>query len=610
MRNLSCGVLGVALALALASPALANAPSAGETKNTPEPVTAPTDATLPGPAPQNAAEEALGAEVRRRLAAPTPRLSEEDKRDRLALAAFLESRRDEPLWVPMTGLNTKATSAIGALKRAQDWGLDAADFVVPEIAAATESGPELPRDQLAEAEMRLSLALLRYARYARGGRITDPARQLSSYLDRLPQLREPKTVLEEIAAAPEPDAYLKGLHPKHAQFEKLRQKYLELLSAAASAPAVIKIPPGPQLKPGQKHPSVALLRKRLEVPSPAANADGTPADDSLYDETLAAAVRKFQEEKGIRPDGIVGAGTRATLNDNDPPSPAGILANMEEWRWMPDDLGDMYVWVNIPEFLIRVVKGGEVIHEERVITGLTDKQTPVFSDEMELVTFHPRWTVPDSIKVHELYPSLARGGNSFTRQNLRMSYNGRPVDPYEIDWSTADIRRFDVYQPSGGGNVLGVVKFSFPNKHAVYMHDTPTKGLFNETRRAFSHGCMRVRNPARLAEIVLAADKGWEAAKVAELIDAPADENEITLDRKIPVHITYFTAWVGPDGKLETADDVYGHEQRIRLALAGRFADIVRGPDHLAPVTYGAARYAASKNTSLEIFFNNLFGGF
>ncbi len=223
----------------------------------------------------------------------------------------------------------------------------------------------------------------------------DPAKQLTSYLDRLPQVRDPKTVLEELAGSSEPDAVLRGLHPKHPQFEKLRQKYLELEKGAVAAAEIVRVPAGPALTPGQKHASVALLRQRL-LPDATA-----PADETLYDEALAAAVKVFQQKAGLRPDGIVGAGTRAALNDVEVPTSSTFRANMEQWRWMPDDLGALYIWVNIPEFTLRVVKDGKVIHEERVITGLPDKQTPVFSDEMELVTVHPRWNVPNSIKVRD-----------------------------------------------------------------------------------------------------------------------------------------------------------------------------------------------------------------
>ncbi len=369
---------------------------------------------------------------------------------------------------------------------------------------------------LADAEIATSLSALKYARYARGGRIIDPATQLSSYLDRKPQLLEPKTVLDQLAAAGEPDSYLRGLNPKQPEFEKLRQKYLEMRTAAAAAPPVT-LPPGKVLVPGRADPQVALLRERLKVALPTATAD-KPADPNFYDDTLKAAVMAFQTESGTRADGVVGNATRGLLNDVEVLSPAKLLANMEEWRWMPEDRGDLYVTVNIPEFTLRIVKNGAVIHTERVITGLPSKQTPVFSETMKSIAFQPRWNVPNSIKVMELYPSLARGGTNFRRQGLRLSKNGRDVDPESVDWAYTDIRNYDVYQPPGASNVLGELKFNFPNKHTVYMHDTNARSLFEEVSRPFSHGCMRVRDPRRMAEILLDEDKGWDAAKIADLI--------------------------------------------------------------------------------------------
>jgi len=569
-----------------------------------EPLPAAAPPMTPVPVPQ----DPIGIALQQKLSSAAKVRSNDDAaQDRAVLAAFYATRIYAPLWISKTGLTDKATAAIAELGRAGDWGLDTRDFAIPTIAAPAGGG-EPAADALAEAELTLSLSALKYARYARGGRIIDPATQLSSYLDRKPQLVDAKEVLEKLTASSEPDAYLRGLNPKNPQFEKLRQKYLEMRKAAA-ATALVQLPNGPQLKPGTRDPQVVILRKRLKVDLPVAT--DKPADETFYDDALKAAVMAFQTENGTRPDGIVGNATRAALNDVEVLSPQKILANMEEMRWMPEDLGDLYVWVNIPEFTLRIVKNGEVIHTERVITGLPDKQTPVFSETMKTVIFQPRWNVPDSIKVLELWPSLARGGTYFRRQGLRLSQNGREIDPESVDWSYSDIRKFDIYQPSGGGNVLGEVKFAFPNKHTVYMHDTPTKNLFEEASRPFSHGCMRVRNPRRMAEILLAEDKGWDAAKIADLIANGPGNNEVQIDRKIGVHITYFTAWVDDKGEVQIARDVYGHEKRITQALEGRWGQIAKGPNHLAPVrTPESVSYASGGGIkSINDFFTNVLGG-
>jgi murein L,D-transpeptidase YcbB/YkuD len=584
--------------------------------------------------PADFKEPTVGAAIRERLLADAAGAKEEEAADWQALIAFYEGHADEPLFIGRSGYTTKAQALNAEFAKADDWGLDPNDFTVIDFGPDADSRSELTQSQKVEGELAFALTVLKYARYARGGRITEPNKQLSSYLDRTPQYVDPKALLDDLAAASDSAEVLRGTHPKHAQFEKLRQKYLELKRSADAAKEIVRIPArGAKLVPGQSHPDVALVRKRLGVPVPAGQ-DGAEPDENFYDDDLAAAVAKFQDEKGEKPDAIVGRRTRTAFNDIEVPSPQRLLANMEMWRWMPDDLGDFHVWVNIPEFLVRVVKNGEIIHEERIITGTTSNQTPVFSDAIQTIYFNPRWHVPQSIKVNELYPSLARGGSSFQRQGLRLMRNGRYIDPRSVDWSRADIRNFDVYQPSGPGNALGIVKFTFPNKHAVYLHDTPTKNLFNAESRTFSHGCMRVRDPMRLAEVLLEQDKGWSPDEVHITQKSDPDEVPITLDKRIPVHITYLTAVVGEDGSERVMKDIYGHEQRVKLALEGQFDKIAKGRDHLAPVKFQRVQYAYSpddwgfffgggqnggdsqkrrykkNNSSLNDFFNNMFGGF
>jgi L,D-transpeptidase YcbB len=585
-----------------AAPQAAPAPAAA-------PATAPAAVPQPAPAPVAAPiappADPLGLALQQLLAKPG-KGDDSDRADAAALSAFYAAHGYAPLWVTAAGLTAKASAASAEIAKADDWGLVARDFVLPALAGESPPSPQA----LAELEVTLSVAVLKYARYARGGRILDPATQLSSYLDRKPQLLDPKDVLEKFAAAGEADAYLRGLHPKHPQFEKLRQKLIEMRTAAAAAP-VIHIPDGGHITPGKRDPQVALLRQRLKVELP--SKPGVAPDEAFYDDKLKAAVVAFQKEHGMAPDGIVGNTTRAALNDIEVLTPQKILANMEELRWLPDDLGELYVWVNIPEFTLRILKSGAVIHTERVITGLPDKQTPVFSETMKMIVFLPRWNVPNSIKVKELYPSLARGGAYFEHANLRLTHNGRPVDPLSVDWSSADIRQFDIYQPPGDGNVLGDLKFAFPNKHDVYMHDTPNKNLFDEASRTFSHGCMRVRNPRRMAEILLAEDKGWDPAKIGDLIANGPENNEVMLDHKIGVHITYLTAWVDDAGQLQTARDVYGHEQRIKLALAGKWSEIDKGPNHLAPVTVDpdvrASVYRSTRPQNVGDYVQSVLGG-
>ena len=291
---------------------------------------------------------------------------------------------------------------------------------------------------------------------------------------------------------------MRSFQPDQPQFEALRQKLIELRGGGKPAepakPDVVTIPDGPLLKLGVENEQVALLRKRLDVQTqPGAN-------EKMFDQDVLEAVKRFQSEHGSVPDGLVGAGTRRMLNNQHEPQPqAGgqvkietLLINMERWRWLPHDLGPFYVTVNIPEFMLRVVEDGKTIHSTRVVTGKPDKQTPVFSDEMEEIVFNPYWNVPNSIKTEEIAPYLQQGGGFFgggwdtsvlARHNLRIrGVSGREIDPDTIDWGRVDIRNFELFQPPGPDNVLGTVKFVFPNKHDVYMHDTTQKNSVRSDR--------------------------------------------------------------------------------------------------------------------------------
>ena len=296
------------------------------------------------------------------------------------------------------------------------------------------------------------------------------------------------------------------------------------------------------------------------------------------------AIRQFQAEHNSYADGVVGPGTRQLLNTphrrnmGSPAQIKAILLNMERWRWLPRDQGSFYVTVNIPEFTLRVVEEDEVVHTARVVVGKTNKQTPVFSNEMKTVVFGPYWNVPTSIKVGEIRPYVRPAGGGwfgggrawntsvFQRHDLRIKYGGREVDPASLDWNRVDIRNLHLYQPPGPRNVLGKVKFVFPNKHDVYMHDTPQKHLFAKPVRAESHGCMRVQNPDQLAGVILRHDQNWSRARTVSALETGYNQH-VRLRQKVPVHITYFTLRVNEDGSVTTFGDLYGHDGRMAAAL-------------------------------------------
>jgi L,D-transpeptidase YcbB len=504
------------------------------------------------------------------------------KSEQGALVEYYSVPDQHLLWVDENGLTKRGKSVMAEIAKADDYGLRASDYALPKADGFNAAGAGAT-DWLAVAEIKVSYAVLDYANDARGGRI-DPQR-LSENLDPTLSLPDPSEVMGSIAIRSDPAAYLRSFQPDQPQFEALRQKLLEARGGGKPAepvkPGVVMIPDGPVLKFGVENEQVALLRKRLEVQSrPGAN-------ENMFDKDVFDAVRQFQLANGAAPDGVVGAGTRHMLNSDQPQQPrqAGgqakieaLLLNMERWRWLPHDLGPYYVTVNIPEFMLRVVEDDKTVHSTRVVAGKPDKQTPIFSDEMEEIVFNPYWNVPNSIKIQEIAPYLQQGGGFFgggwdtsvlARHNLRIrGASGREIDPDTIDWGRVDIRNYELYQPPGPDNVLGTVKFVFPNKHDVYMHDTTQKNLFAQAVRAESHGCMRVQNPQQLALLLLHHDQGWSQAQIESALDG--EDNHIQLKTHIPVYITYFTLKVNDDGSISTFNDIYGHDARMAAALSGK----------------------------------------
>ncbi len=243
---------------------------------------------------------------------------------------------------------------------------------------------------------------------------------------------------------------------------------------------------------------------------------------------------------------------------------AEIIANMERWRWLPRDLGLSYILVNIPEYELRVFRDGKIVHQTHVIVGKRETPTPIFSGQMDHLIVNPYWNIPPSIALKEMLPQLQRDPYALQRKGFEVVKGGKVVDPASIDWSSG-VRNVGIRQPPGERNALGFIKFMFPNQHAVYLHDTPSRRLFANASRAYSHGCVRVMEPFKLAEIVLSAETGMSEKRLRSMIGGP--ERYLNLKNTLPVHIGYFTAFVDDAGQLQARPDIYGHSRKVRLAL-------------------------------------------
>jgi L,D-transpeptidase YcbB len=495
--------------------------------------------------------------------------------ERDAIRVFYAERGNRPVWVDTAGPTRAAARLIAEFARAAEWGLNASDFRLGATSVPMTQG-QWSVSETAAAEYEISALVLKYARQARGGRIPEPDRVLSSYLDRRPVLAEPLSVLSSVAASAAPDAALRAFHPQHEQFQRLHDLYVKL-NTEAERGRVAELPlKGPHLVPGITHADVAILRRRL----------GTVAGDGnleTYDPDLVAAVKKFQESASLDDDSIIGPATRKALNTGGGNHLKTIAANMEQWRWMPDDLGATHLFVNVPAFSISLMKNGVSTLEERVIAGKSTTQTPIFSKQLTAIVLSPLWYLPDSIKLEKLL-AAQRSGTPIEDEGYLVKRNGHAVDSGSVDWNAANLKEYSIYQPAGESNALGDVKFLFPNKHSVYLHDTPNKSLFNASERLFSHGCIRLRNPLALAQRLLDTDKGSGVWNVKETVRKGEGNTQVMLDAPIPIHVAYFTMWIGNDGVPQYYGDPYGHEERITLALEQKWDAIDKGADHLAAV--------------------------
>ena len=549
---------------------------------------APAPAVNPVAAADQPTADALRELVTTKLARMTDR-----KADRAAIEAFYSGRSYAPLWISNGAANANATAAIARLGNAADDGLDAADYPVPAIKAGAEPAA------LADAELRLTLSALTYARHAQVGRVHYSRVSADIVYNLVPP--EPAAVLASLATAGDANAALQSYNPPHAAYKALREKLAEIRGNKVD-PNAGKIAHGAVLQLGKdKRGNVALtqdervpaLRARLDLPA--------VKDDTFYDKPLADAVAAFQKQKGLKANGELTAATIDALNGkrNTARDTDIIMANMERWRWVPRDLGKAHVVLNIPDYTLQVYKDGVSIWKTRVVVGQPSKPTPLLTETMKYITVNPTWNVPPSIIYNEYLPALQQDPTVLTRMGLKLTQNR--------DGSV------HISQPPGEANALGRIRFNFPNKFLVYQHDTPDKHLFSREARAYSHGCMRVQDPAKYAEVMTSLGLPGGRSYTAEQIKAMYGHSEIDLKftNLIPVHLTYQTAFVDESGKLVIRDDIYGRDQRLLVALKAEDKRVAEIPVEHSQPNYSRPSVRLPNgfgdNTG-QSFFDRLFG--
>jgi L,D-transpeptidase YcbB len=468
------------------------------------------------------------------------------------------------LWINNGALTTAGQELVLALGKAAADGLNPKDYT--EIAFDALPGLSGEEDE-AGAELALSQSFLRMARDLSGGR-TSPSLNSTNIVIERKSIDAGKWL--GIARNSGASAAFSTLRPRHSQYGKLRQ----LLAAYRSFESIGGWEPvalGPTLKPGMRNERVAAMRASLAARGYKGLTEG---EASLYDPALLNAVKTFQLNNGVEDDGVVGKDTLAIMNVPVEARIRQIIVNMERWRWLPNDLGARHVLVNQAGFELFLVDNGKTIDRRRVIVGKPFHETPMFSDRIAYAEFNPNWTVSADIAKAEMLPKLQADPGYLAANDYKI-YSGwaegaPEIDPYTVDWSSITGKfPYRIVQQPGAKNALGVVKFMFPNKFNIYLHDTPTRQLFAKTGRAFSHGCIRVSKPMEFAAKLFGLDQNLSREQLDAIV-ATGKLTRVPLKSKVPIHLTYFTIWIGDDGRTAFHGDVYGRDSVVSDLIFGQ----------------------------------------
>lgn len=507
------------------------------------------------PAAVATADEANGADVRARLASiGIPSYVEPDTRSRerwKAVHRFYQIRGHRLAWVSGGRLTRQADGLLRAALDADRDGLDTTPYVelASEARSIRRASASDWADPALDLDLRVSYALLRYADEMTAGRFDPKGTTTLWALHPTPV----DTVAWLVRACQ--SGVAEGLAPAHPQYQGLRRE-LERYRELARHGGWPEVESGPMLKPGRRSPRVAGLYARLVAGGDLDAATPAPAEPFLFDAILVAAVKDFQARHGLKTDGILDQATVAALNVPPDERVRQIELNLERWRWLPRELGERYVLVNIPTFELEGYDGGLRTIHMRVVAGTAgETPTPVFAQPMTHVVFSPYWNVPPGIAREEVAPAAWHNRGYLARNNIEVLKGSRVVNPAVVDLGDPALQ---FRQRPGAGNSLGRVKFLLPNPYNVYLHDTPSRKLFGEAQRDYSHGCVRLQRPFELAQWVLQGS-GWTAARIRAAMDG-GQEKHVPLPRPIPVYVAYFTAWIGDDGRVQFPPDVYRHD--------------------------------------------------
>lgn len=476
--------------------------------------------------------------------------------DRQKLREFYAPRDYVPVWVDGFGPRSNAEVLRQVLEAADNEGLDRDRYWTTLIALRWEAKTSTA---LARLELLLTDALMHYGLHQRAGRLTpaevDPLWQIAT-----PQV-DAVELFETVLSADDLNTALLALPPPHPGYKRLRaalSRYRQLANDGGWP----EIPPGANLRFGITDRRVETLRQRLMAEGDLVL--GPVENVRFFDQAVKHAVERFQVRHGLKMDGVVGRGTRATMNVPVTDRIEQIRLNMERWRWLPRHLGRRYVMVNTAGFDLTAVEDGQTRFTMWVIIGKRDRPTPTLTGKMHTVAFNPYWTVPVNLAFKDVIPKQKRNPNFMKSRNIRVYAKDGERNPRDVEWARLDPEHFPyvLRQDPGPQNPLGRVKFLFSNNFEIYLHDTPKRRLFDREERTFSSGCIRVENPVQLAAFLLDAENGWSATEIRQTM-AAGKPRETRVSETTRVYLVYWTAWVGVDSAVFFRPDVYQRDELL-----------------------------------------------
>ncbi|MBC8110162.1 MAG: L,D-transpeptidase family protein [Verrucomicrobia bacterium] len=485
------------------------------------------------------------------------------------------------VWLTPDQALPQTDSLIFALKNAHREGLDSNTYYLSEITRLHKEtfGNYLKIydfEKLTRLDLLLTDAYLLYARHLYTGR-ANPSKLDTAWIAKLRQ-KDFIPYLQQAITANRIRKSLADLLPKHTQYAQLRSQlsiYQDIVKK--NGWANFSVANAIKLKQGDTDSIFASLKKHLMLTK------DMPSDtllEPVFDEKLVRAIKKFQYRNGLEVTGKLDKTTLVALNIPVLQQMQTLMLNMERYKWLPENLGDRFILVNIPAFDLNVYDNYDCkVMDMRVIVGEVRKQTPIFSDTLDHLIFSPEWSVPLSIARKEMLPMLKRGV-SLEAQGIKVyknwAYKAKPIDTEEIDWVKVKENNFNyrLVARSGDSNPLGYIMFNFPNPMHIYLHDTPYDGLFQVQRRDLSHGCIRVQYPAHLAGFVMESDINWTRNRVVECMHQYSPMTVKIPGKKVFIHLVYLTTWVNENGKVCFREDIYKHDARQWQAIenAGRKA--------------------------------------